>query len=117
MMKWNNNFVHEQLESKVILKHIKLKGLINHYSFVDENHMKVKYDYYAKLRADEWIKADKKPPFIKKIFGPYFRFLKTYILKIGFLDGKTGWTIAKNEFIMKKKEFIYFAQLSKTNHL
>jgi len=47
-------------------------------------------------------------------FGPYFRFVRTFILKLGFLDGKTGYTIAKNDFILKRKEIYYWRQFPKS---
>ena len=107
-MRWNDNYVHEKLVSDVLLKHVKIQGKIDHFSFRDEAHMKIKYDYYAGLRADEWKKAKKSPPWIKRCFGPYFRFFRTYILKLGILDGKAGFTIAKNEYYLKKNELKYF---------
>lgn len=108
VMKWNDNYVHEKLVSDVPLKSIKIQGQIDHFSFRDEEHMKLKYDYYARLRAEEWKKAQKYPPLIKRYFGPYFRFFRTYILKLGILDGKVGLTIAKNEYYLKKDELKYF---------
>lgn len=110
VMRWNDNYVHEKLVSDVPLKSEKIQGQIDHFSFRDEAHMKIKYDYYARLRAEEWKKAQKSPPLIKKYFGPYFRFFRTYFLKLGILDGKAGFTIAKNEYHLKKDELKYFYQ-------
>jgi glycosyltransferase involved in cell wall biosynthesis len=113
-MRWNDSLVHESLESTYPLRRQRLSGIVRHYSFRDENHMKEKYDIYAKLRANEWIKANKKPSIFKMWFGPYFRFVRTFILKLGFLDGKTGYTIAKNDFILKRKEIYYWRQFPKS---
>jgi glycosyltransferase involved in cell wall biosynthesis len=110
VMRWNDNYVHEKLVSDVPLKSEKIQGQIDHFSFRDEAHMKIKYDYYARLRADEWKKAQKSPPWIKRYFGPYFRFFRTYFLKLGILDGVVGLTIAKNEYYLKKDELKYFYQ-------
>ncbi|MBK9733668.1 MAG: glycosyltransferase family 2 protein [Saprospiraceae bacterium] len=110
IMKWNTNFVHEKLISDVPLIHEKIPGLIEHYSFIDEAHMISKFDYYARLRANEWSKNNRKPALLKKLFGPSFRFFRTYIIKLGILDGKVGFTIAKNEYILKKNELLYFSK-------
>ncbi len=110
-MQWNNSGVHEKLTSENQVKRKRLQGLIHHYSFTDEAHMQSKYEYYAKLRAEEWISKRVKPPFIKRLVGPEFRFFRTYILKAGILDGKPGWTIAKNEYILKKKELFYWREI------
>lgn len=111
VMRWNDSYVHEKLVSENKLKHIRLSGLIRHYSFNDEAHMISKFDYYAKLRANEWIKSGKSPSKLKQWFGPGFRFFRTYILKLGFLDGKYGYIIAKNEFNLKQKELGYWKEM------
>ncbi|MBK8628022.1 MAG: glycosyltransferase family 2 protein [Saprospiraceae bacterium] len=111
VMRWNDSYVHEKLVSKNKLKHTRISGLIRHYSFNDEAHMISKFDYYAKLRANEWIKSGKKPPIIKQWFGPLFRFVRTYILKLGILDGKYGYIIAKNEYKLKLKELKYWKEM------
>lgn len=111
VMKWNNNFVHEQLISDKKLTKTKVNGLVLHYSFQNEGHMKAKFEEYAQLRANEWIKSGKSPSIIKQWFGPAFRFIRTYILKLGILDGATGFIIAKNEYILKKNEIKYWRQM------
>ncbi len=111
-MRWNDNQVHEKLESKIPLREKKVEGLVQHLSFKDEAHMKEKFDYYAKLRAEEWIRQGKKPPLLKRIVGPEFRFFRTLILKRGLLDGHYGYIIAKNEYILKQKELKYWKALA-----
>jgi glycosyltransferase involved in cell wall biosynthesis len=108
VMRWNDNFVHEKLISDRKLTHCKINGIVEHYSFRDEAHMGIKFDYYARLRAGEWARSGKTPSVFKQWFGPYFRFFRTYVLKLGFLDGKTGFLIAKNEYLLKQKELYYW---------
>lgn len=108
VMQWNGNYVHEKLESTIKLTKLKVDGIVEHYSFTDEGHMKEKFIHYAKMRAEEWKKSGKRPSKIKQWLGPAFRFLRTYIIKRGFLDGKTGYIISKNEYILKQKELEYF---------
>jgi glycosyltransferase involved in cell wall biosynthesis len=112
VMRWNSNFVHEKLESAYELKNERIPGFIKHFSFEDEQHMKKKFRDYARLRAGEWIKSGKKPKLIKRLFGPYFRFFRTYVLKLGVLDGKYGFIIAKNEYLLKKKELQYWREMN-----
>lgn len=108
MLNWNASLVHEKLETKHNISHTKVPGLIKHFSFANESEMQSKFDYYARLRADEWTNSQKKPSKLKQWFGPYFRFLRTFILKLGILDGKYGFIIAKNELILKQKELKYW---------
>jgi len=108
MMRWDHRRVHEKLVSDQPVTMSRVHGIINHYSFRDEVHMKEKFDYYARLRAQEWIQQGKKPPLLKRLAGPAFRFFRTYILKRGWLDGRTGLTIASCEYELKKKELQYW---------
>ncbi len=108
VMRWNDSKVHEKLVATKPVQPTRVDGLLLHYSFIDKVHMEQKFDYYAKMRAEEWIRQDKKPKWYKQWLGPTFRFFRTYILKAGFLDGKYGWIIAHNEYILKKKELVYW---------
>lgn len=111
---WNQNLVHERLEIPEKTEIKTLNGILEHYSFIDENHIKQKFDRYAYLRAQEWITSGKNPSLLKQTFGPAFRFFKTYIIKLGILDGKYGLLIAKNEYLMKKNELKYWKQYQKS---
>jgi len=113
-IKWNKNLVHERLVMSEKTETKTLNGILDHYSFIDEDHMQQKFDRYAYLRAQEWISSGRKPSFLKQTFGPAFRFFKTYIIKLGILDGRYGWIIAKNEYLMKNKELIYWRQGQKS---
>ncbi len=110
-MQWSHDFVHEELIANQDLQPVKMRGKINHFSFANEAHMKEKYLYYARLRAAEWVRSQSSPPWYKWFAGPAFRFFRTFILKRGFLDGSTGYLIAKNEYILKKNELRFFRQL------
>jgi glycosyltransferase involved in cell wall biosynthesis len=113
IMEWDRAMIHEKLisKNKENLKVRRLNGLVHHYSFADWSHMLDKYDNYAKIRAEFWIKKEKKPLLIKKFLGPNFRFFKTFILKAGFLDGRAGLNLACAERQMKKNEWKYYDQL------
>jgi glycosyltransferase involved in cell wall biosynthesis len=111
LMSWNGNKVHEKLESLQPLKIKRISGIIEHYSFENEAHMIRKFEHYAQMRASEWVSANKKPSVLKSVFGPAFRFFRTYVIKLGFLDGKTGLTIAKNEYNLKSKELQYYQKM------
>ncbi|MEZ4910945.1 MAG: glycosyltransferase family 2 protein [Saprospiraceae bacterium] len=111
--KWNTNLVHEGLMTDQLAHVVKLNGLVHHYSYTDFDQVYTKFDIYARLRAMEWTKSGKKPYFIKKLFGPTFRFFKTFILRRGFLDGSNGLKLAKAEYWLKRKEMEYFDKLQK----
>lgn len=71
------------------------KGFIHHYTINNLHEYLEKINYYTTLHADEMYKKGKQASFIKLYVGPYFSFFRDYIVKRGFLDGRQGYTIAK----------------------
>lgn len=93
--KWNLDPVHEALiyPSGIHLK--ELDGQLLHFSYSSVEDHKAKSAKYGKLKAESWLHNGKSVNLLKKLFGPSFKFLRTYILKLGFLDGKEGFIISK----------------------
>jgi glycosyltransferase involved in cell wall biosynthesis len=110
---WNNNKVHEQLIGLEQKQVIRLKGTLDHYSYrtIDEHLSRI--DDYALLSAKDYIKTNRTPGLLKRWFGPAFRFIKYYIIRLGFLDGYYGFIIAKIEALMVHKRNLYYKNLSK----
>lgn len=111
-VKWNEDEVHEQLIGIPMNSKIKVNGPLLHYSYRTEEEHEQKIEYYAELGAKKMIANGDKLGVIKQLFGPIFRFLKGFILKLGILDGKMGWTIARKEALLVKKRNAYFKKLS-----
>jgi glycosyltransferase involved in cell wall biosynthesis len=92
---WNTDAVHEGLVIPSRLKIKKLKGKINHYTIRSLEHYRTKNDYYISLAAEKMRVANKKAGFIKLYLSPAWRFLHSYIFKLGILDGYFGYVIAR----------------------
>lgn len=110
---WNNEFVHESL--KVSNSHeIKiLKNYLHHYSYNNELELKEKTQKYAMLAAQNMLSKGKQAGFFALMFRPFFKFVVNYIFRLGFLDGKAGFTIAQYQF---KETFLKYQHLRKYNH-
>ena len=92
---WNELIVHEEL---IIPGHITVKKLNNpilHFTAEDISELTFKMHHYALLTAEQYYLNGKRARWIKRIFGPLFAFIKSYFLKYGFLDGKSGFDIAR----------------------
>lgn len=85
--------VHEELE--VNGKSKTLSNIMLHYSFSDYESYKQKTEHYAILKAKELLKQGKKPTIFDFHIKPAYKFLYNYIIRLGFLDGKAGYTICK----------------------
>jgi len=92
--KWQGDFAHEKLEFPDTVKATSLKGDLYHYSFNSIGQHVDKVNKYSSLIAEERLAKGKKGSAFKMIFGPITTFLKFYIIKSGFLDGRNGFIIA-----------------------
>lgn len=101
---WKGEFVHEQLSFSSTIKTIRLEGLLYHYSYQNSADHWQRIEKYAKLSAQQLHRDGKKATFIKLWVAPLARFLRTYFIKMGFLDGKAGWTISiRTGYLVRKK--------------
>lgn len=86
-----DKLVHEQLDFKGEFKVLKHDML--HYSFSDYESYKQKTEHYGLLKAQELLQKGKRPNGFHFYIKPAYKFLTNYIFRLGFLDGKEGYTI------------------------
>jgi len=109
-VKWNLAEVHENLlipENFVVQK---LQGKLLHYSYASVASHLNKIEKYSALGAEEAFKKGKHASFIKIYLSPIFRFLRDYMLMLGFLDGKYGFVIAS---LTAKEVYLKYVKLKK----
>jgi glycosyltransferase involved in cell wall biosynthesis len=72
-----------------------LKGDCLHYSYYSiEQHYK-QADHFSTLVAQDLYSKGKRAPLLKLFFSPIIKFIRDYIFKLGFLDGKAGFTVCR----------------------
>ncbi len=89
-----------------------LSGDILHYSYYNlEQHLR-KIDSFSTIFQEEMVRKGKHVPFLALVYKPPFRFLKTYIIDRGFLDGSEGFMIAMlssyHVFLKYAKVYVYY---------
>ncbi len=94
-VKWNLAEVHETLEIPEHYNKQLLNGKLLHYSYTSVAGHLSKIEKYSTRGAEEAFKKGKKSSWVKLYLSPAFRFIRDYIFKLGFLDGKYGFIIAK----------------------
>ena len=72
-----------------------LRGDLFHYSYYTFDEHKAQIRKFADISAQSLHKNGVKSDLAKIIYKPIARFLRAYIVKAGFLDGREGWTIAR----------------------
>lgn len=80
--------VHEKWQTKKPVE--SLEHPILHYPHPEISEFLNEINFYTDLRADELYKAGEKSNSFSIVAYPFAKFIKNYILKLGFLDGMPG---------------------------
>jgi glycosyltransferase involved in cell wall biosynthesis len=94
-IKWNDAGVHESLLLPVGTKIILLNGNVLHKTASTVKEYKEKMIKYAALNAEKYFRQGRSSNWVKMFLSAIFSFIKNYFLKLGFLDGSTGYHCAR----------------------
>jgi len=92
---WNEAAVHESLLMPAHTKVMSVKGYLHHYTSRNLEEFTVKMVGYASLNAAKYHQQGKKAGWTKLYLAAPFSFIKNYIFRLGFLDGKAGFIVAR----------------------
>lgn len=92
--RWDDALVHENIIADKTEKEM-IKGELLHYTMQNVQQLIHKQQHYAALNADKYFIAGKKAGLLKRFLAPVFNFVQNYFFRVGFLDGKEGFIIAK----------------------
>ena len=90
--KFSNDLVHEKvLVSGTV---VKIKSHMIHNAFENFEEVIKKINIYSSLGASMLHKKNKTSSLKKALFHAFWIFIKTYFIKLGFLDGRSGLMLA-----------------------
>lgn len=113
--KWGGVNPHDKLEGSKQEKVEFLKGDILHYSYyTKEDHLK-QIEYFSKIAAGELVKQGKNVGQFTVYLKMAAQFFKSFVLKRGFLDGKTGWQISKLSAFATYRKYSLLRALNETH--
>ncbi|MFV1985268.1 MAG: glycosyltransferase family 2 protein [Thiohalomonadales bacterium] len=105
---YNDSVVHEKLKIPEAMKIEKLRNDLLHYTYKDINHYLVKSAHYAAIWAKDKNERGKTTSLTTAVLHGIGCFVKMYILRIGFLDGKQGFLLA---LLSAHSTFVKYADL------
>ncbi|WP_159990511.1 glycosyltransferase family 2 protein [Pelistega ratti] len=105
---YSDDLVHESVIIPPHFRVQKLKGTLLHYTYKDLQHYLYKASSYGKAWADQREKKGKTTSLFSAFNHSLARFIRLYILKKGFLDGKHGFLLA---VLSAYSTFIKYADL------
>jgi glycosyltransferase involved in cell wall biosynthesis len=91
---WNEAIVHEGLIFPPGVRIEKLKGFVLHYTVKNRAEFAGKMLRYGLLNAEKYAREGKRSSWLRIYLAPVFTFLKYYIFRLGFLDGRAGFICA-----------------------
>lgn len=105
---YNDALVHEKVHLNKGVKVKKLQGDLLHYTYRDLEHYLVKSAGYARAWAEQRQLRGKQATISQGIFHGLGCFIKMYVLKAGFLDGKQGFLLS---VLSAHSTFVKYADL------
>lgn len=108
--KWTGTNPHDRFEMEPgsSVKHV--TGNLLHYSYQTIEEHRRKSDNFSTIAAKAYFDKGKTGSLLNVIISPVFRFIRDYIFKLGFLDGKYGWIIAR---ITAHEVYLKYRKLSR----
>ena len=107
--KWEGN-IHERLLYPDGEKIIKLEGDCYHYTFYTVEEHKKQVEKFTTLMAEEEFNNGKRAGWPRIIFSPFVKFVRDYMIRGGFIDGKEGFLISR---ISAYATFLKYTKLRK----
>ncbi len=108
---FNSNLVHESVDCGNAPR-IQLKSKLQHYTFEGLDKYLAKRNGYAKIWAEERFKKGKSASSLKALSSAAFAFIRHYILRLGFLDGRVGLLISVIQMQYSFNKYMMLALLS-----
>ncbi|MBT8196466.1 MAG: glycosyltransferase family 2 protein [Bacteroidia bacterium] len=110
--KWGGTNPHDKLEVKNNQVH-HLHGDLLHYSFYTVEQHKKQIDYFTDISSNALFEKGKRSSYLQLLFSPVAKFIQSYFLQLGFLEGKNGLIISWLSAGSKYKKYHKLMQLQK----
>jgi glycosyltransferase involved in cell wall biosynthesis len=73
----------------------KLKSPLLHYSYLTTDDVERKVEHYSNAAAQQMLQTGKRSSWISAALSAGWAFVRTYVIRLGILDGAAGWNIAR----------------------
>ena len=107
--RYNGNLVHETITTRGPVGF--LKNRLDHYSYRSQQQYQAKLEMYANLQAQQLFGEKKKLGLWLSWIKPGFRFFVHYFVRLGFLDGRAGFELARIHSYGVWKRYVFLKRL------
>lgn len=106
---WGGERIHEQMVGKQPHTSIKrLDGDLHHYSYYSIAQHIAQANHFTDMTAALAVEKGKDAGMIKIIFSPCVKFIRDYVIRLGFLDGYYGYVVCR---ISAQATFMKYAKI------
>jgi len=112
---WKGDFVHEELTVNHDVQIVDLKGHMNHYTAATGEQHIATVRKYARLNAERYVREGRSYTLFRSLLQAIASWVRSYVLRMGFLDGLAGWYIAIRSARGRIWRYRYFKELQKNN--
>ena len=113
--KFNDNVVHESFETNCKISKLSPKYSLYHHSYLTMKDYFDKFNRYTTEGAIDYYKKGKRGSIFNIVFNPLFKFIKMYIIRLGFLDGVEGFMIAYSSSLYTMTKYFKLREIYKNN--
>lgn len=118
--KWAGKFVHEKFEINPEYTTEKVEGDMHHYSYYTIEEHILQANKFSTLGSKALIDKNKRVNFFMLLVKPVAKFIRNYILRLGFIDGFYGFVICQitaNETYLKYLKTYHQQRLKRKENL
>jgi glycosyltransferase involved in cell wall biosynthesis len=90
--RFSDSLVHESVRLEGITA--RLKSPLLHYSYISQDDVARKVEHYSDAAAQQMFESGKDSSWLGAALRGGWAFVRTYLLRMGVLDGLAGWNIA-----------------------
>lgn len=112
--RWGGTNPHDKVIMESVGNVQKLNGDLLHYSIDSIAQHIDQIQKFTTIAANELHKRGKKTSIATILFNSSFKFIRDYLLRLGFLDGFYGYVIAKNSAYAKYLKYLKLYELNKS---
>lgn len=93
----NGRFSDSLVHESVLLtgSTAKLKAPLLHYSYLTAADVERKVEHYSRAAAQQMFQSGKRSSWAGAVLSSGWAFVRTYVIRLGVLDGNAGWNIAR----------------------
>jgi glycosyltransferase involved in cell wall biosynthesis len=114
--KWGKINVHETFRMKSGCSIGRLKGDLLHWPCTSEEDLTRKIEKYSDIAAQEYYKTWNGVFFLTPVIHLVWRFILTYIIHLGFLDGRNGFVICSTGAWSSYLKYAKLRNFIRNNH-